>query len=753
MKLIGKEAQKKIDIQIQSLQEQVENLQQTLRSNEFVVLGATHELAELKPQYAQLLDTKDALEQKLAEQTSEMQALQSQLQSQQAKLQALQAQLNTSEAAVSASKAEADKLKNDQSANSRQLQDQIDKLNQALAASQKAHKDSESLLNASKSETDKARASELAVSQQLKEQTDKLNQELAISQKAVKDAQALVTASKAEADKLKANQTTSHLQLQEQLNKLTQDLEANQKKQKSTEEALSAAKAHAEQLTKAKTEAEQLSHQSLAQSKAESDALRQEKSKLAAEKDDLANKLAKLQSMPKMDEATQKALLDAKSQLETKTKELTTTQAERDKLSKQVKQASAKYEDSHQENELLLLQLMQAQEELVEYYEEKGRFEQLYEAYKNRWTRLEERHPNYVDFGSVELLAFDSVSEVPSITWRVKDYAQAGLVLPEFLFQTVLQQGQPGIGLVADEQALAKDDSALVPKLISTSTVQVEKFLRLSTTDFRHLTAGASILAQLETTQWQGIDVPAGFDPNFWRPSLKLLSTQLLALPAVLRYDAVKLKRELINPDYEHLWIELHGMTHGGRTWKKFETRLGAALVQDGGFSQFPKFEIPLIDGKHKPFDSWYAESQDDSGAKLELRFSIEKNIFDAAVFAKLSEADRLLLVRLIYAFPEVLKRLEAQHASIHRPWATWIDFAAKSIAVLELQKQATNPLPTAKQNAQTTDAGGEPPSAQAQDAVRRIQTNRPSGPKVISVGSKAPGAAPAKRPASKSKP
>lgn len=424
---------------------------------------------------------------------------------------------------------------------------------------------------------------------------------------------------------------------------------------------------------------------------------------------------------------------------------------------KQAMQLQAQYEDAAQENELLLLQLMQAQEELVEYHEEKGRFEQLYEAMKARWERLEARLPNYVDYGAIELVAFDSLSETPSVTWRVKDFAQAGAVVPEFVFQTVLQDGQPGIGLFLDAAGEVPEGIALVPKLITSSAAQVEKFVALSSTDFRKVSAAAIILAQQEASHWQGFAFPPQFDPSFWRPSLKLLAAQLQSLPPVLRYDAVKLKRELINPDYEHLWVELQGVVFGARTWKKLEARLGAAMVQPDGFSQFPKFEIPLIDGKHKPFDSWFAESYDDAGAKLELRFALEKNVLDGGVLAKLDDADRTLVLRLVYAFPDLIKRLEAQQVSIHRPWATWADFAKGAVRVLELQRQEQAKARAAQAQTASAEAAAasdpandqtqQLPDGQGADAVPQ-SAPRPevkTGPRVISIGNK-----PAARPAVK---
>ncbi len=383
-------------------------------------------------------------------------------------------------------------------------------------------------------------------------------------------------------------------------------------------------------------------------------------------------------------------VIEGKSSLEIKhantQSKLEETQAQ---LMQQAENFNGNIKDSLQENELLLTQLMQVQEELESYYLDKTKFEKLYQDIQARWLRLERRLPSYVDFGSVEIVAFDHMSDVPSITWKVKDFAQGGVSYSEFLFQTVLQDGQPGIGLVDDANANALIGSALVPKLIKPKSKQLERFVLMGQSEFRQLVAAATIMSQVEMASWRGIVVPKELDTGFWRPSLKLLPSQIQALPVLLRYDNVKLKRELINPDYEHLWLEFKGLGLGARLIPKFEIRLGAAMVQTGGFSQFPKFEIPLVDGKTKPFESWYAESQDDHGAKLELRFSLEKKVFDAKVWARLEELDRALLLRLVYAMPDVLMRLESVHEAIHRPWATWVAFARGAVQVIELSRAA----------------------------------------------------------------
>jgi hypothetical protein len=154
----------------------------------------------------------------------------------------------------------------------------------------------------------------------------------------------------------------------------------------------------------------------------------------------------------------------------------------------------------------------------------------------------------------------------------------------------------------------------------------------------------------------------------------------------------VKLKRELQNPDYEHLWIELYDVEFGEFKCPKFELRIGASMIQVGGFSRHPKLEFPLVNGKIKPFESWFAESSDDFGEKFELRFSLEEQVFDIGTFLKLSDVDQRLMQALILVVPNILTQLMRSKVSIHRKWDTWMAFAGDVTKVFQLQVRAANP-------------------------------------------------------------
>jgi len=527
---------------------------------------------------------------------------------------------------------------------------------------------------------------------------------LDLKSKALTELQSAAAKLKEDADKATTNTTVSAAQL-ESLNKKVLELQTQLSEKTESESKLQALASKAENDLAAATnqikaiQAQQdAANKELTELRTKMDVTGKElaaaKSTATAAQQGLESAIQESKSLQGHIDALSKEPTDSKNTIEAQKVEIAKLKAELEKAVKQNTQDKVKQGDIEQENELLLLQLMQAQEELVEYYEEKERFEKLYEIFKTRWNRLEKRHPNYIDFGEIELVAFDHASNVPSLTWRVSDYAYGGQALPEFLFQIALQNEYPGIGLVTEKNAIAKEDSTLVPKLLAQRPQQADYYLAMSATEQRQLSAALSILAQLEANQWRGLEVPQELDLSFWKPSITQLIAQWKSLPISLRFDQVKLKRELINVDYEHLWLELHGASYGKQSWKKLEVRLGAALVQPDGFSQFPKFEIPLIDGKHKPFESWFAESYDDSGAKFELRFSLEKGVFDTAALAKLSELDRSLVLRLVYGMPAALQKLEQQGVSIHRDWKTWQGFALKATQTLERGRKAANASP-----------------------------------------------------------
>lgn len=350
-----------------------------------------------------------------------------------------------------------------------------------------------------------------------------------------------------------------------------------------------------------------------------------------------------------------------------------TLRKERDELKKQFataqqQQASANQE-LQKENELILLQLHQVQEELEHYFLENQKLQTQIDEQAKRWSRVEARFPNYLDYESFEPIQVDLESDTPSITWKLANAIIRGEQVSELLFETTIQNGKPCISL---------NGVSLTPRALTDpkATQQIEDFKRIRNRDMTHMLAAASVLEDYFAHQTASQIAETDVDASFWRQPLLLLAKDLRSLPSIFRYDRVQLKRELIHTDYEHLWLVLQGASYGKYQWPKFEFRIGAANIRPGQFSTLPKLEIPLIDGKTKPFESWYEESYDDYGGKFELRFDINRKIFDVSALKMLNDYYKRMMIALITLVQDAMSDLKDNKVAISRKWIDWIIIA-----------------------------------------------------------------------------
>jgi hypothetical protein len=331
---------------------------------------------------------------------------------------------------------------------------------------------------------------------------------------------------------------------------------------------------------------------------------------------------------------------------------------------------SAQQRELKQENDLMLLQLHQVQEELEHYFLENQKYQKTLASQSKRWQRLEMRLHNYLDYDAIRPLSVDSFSETPAVEWQITECTVDGQTLPELNFATYLADGKVGIEIGTNRLT----PRALVP----------QEFRAYSSSEWRRFQIAATAIEYFFANNGSAAQqLPEEFDMPFWRQTLLPLVADVRALPSVFRFTRVQLKRELINPDYEHLWLVFSEASYGLQTWPKFEVRIGAANLQPGAFSKFPKLEFPRIDGKVQPFASWFEESWDDFGGKLELRFDLNKQIADLGVWSKLSKPDQSFLLAFIATLPIAVEQLQGNKVAISRIWADWAGLVNGVIATL----------------------------------------------------------------------
>ena len=397
-------------------------------------------------------------------------------------------------------------------------------------------------------------------------------------------------------------------------------------------------------------------------------------------------------------DAQAKAAAERQKQVEVLTQEETQLAAQKSTLESEKASMEAQLKDSLEEGELILLQLHQVQEELENYFLKYKEAEQKHDSLQYRWRQMLKRYPDYVDYEWVEAVAVETKAgeagenKSTDLQWHFKGLESAGITRPSVVFETFVEAGVLGVrfkksptkssgvdGHGDDENAesslmrwpeVAKDSEEIecIPAGRGEAMALRASVLRdLSSSDWGLLQLIPKIVAQaLSERPIEGVDTQAVIS------AAKRLSDALSRLPKALRHDSIVLKKHQVNPDYEHLWFVFNNLRAGELHWPKFEIRLGASNIKPGKFSQHPKIEIPLIDGETKPFDSWFEESVDDFGGKWELRFDLNKNIFDAAIWNDLQPDERGLILALLGQLTQENPPTHSSSAEMRRDWSDW---------------------------------------------------------------------------------
>jgi len=328
-----------------------------------------------------------------------------------------------------------------------------------------------------------------------------------------------------------------------------------------------------------------------------------------------------------------------------------------------------KLEERNEENELLLLQLHQVQEELEHYFLQYQGQQGKLKKTNQRLQQLLERFPDYVEFASAEIIESTS----GKADWRLRGLMLVGKELDELKFTTLRQpDGALALQFSAEPQSrhffgnwrsLAGNEATLL--LQTTDTLLPS----LSGSDYRRLNALVDFLTKL-LVEPASLQAPKSFEASQWQGDLVAYKATLQKQAELLRCETLTLKKEQVNPDYEHLWLVCEGLSFMNRQWPRFEYRISCAHVTPKSFGVYPKLEFPQ-DVSEAPFDNWFVESHDDHGSKLELRYNLPHGM-DQATWNKLSERDHLFLGVLLQQSSYWLAQLEREGVELARLWQDW---------------------------------------------------------------------------------
>lgn len=301
-------------------------------------------------------------------------------------------------------------------------------------------------------------------------------------------------------------------------------------------------------------------------------------------------------------------------------------------------------------------------------------------AAEARLVQVLQKHPMPVGCERIEILEPPAGDQLKT-QWQAIGLETGKRIQPSLLFSTIIEDS--ALGLIFSRQQATHNGLIRWPEILSTSTelvlspvgnantgpIRAETWLSLATTDLDTVIA-LSLTLEKELKN-DGIFKQLGQDISSrllaGLDAFKHLSSET---QSTFRYDQVRLKRATVNDDYEHLWLEFDQVCYGQFRLRHFECRIACAELISKRFGSFPKLEFPRLDSEQS-LTSWYAESRDDFGDKLELRFA-PPALFDVEVWGRLKHEDQGLILSLLERLPTILRELELDQAGLHRPWPQW---------------------------------------------------------------------------------
>ena len=314
--------------------------------------------------------------------------------------------------------------------------------------------------------------------------------------------------------------------------------------------------------------------------------------------------------------------------------------------------ATTQQQDAQQENELLLLQLHQVQEELEHYFLEHQKRQQDIAELQQKLERY--KRQGTADFSTAQV----SLADNGQLQWHLTDANLGGQEWPTLTITGQASFGKTELTVTGDGQP----DPWVLNTQAGSSNLSNAQFAVAQ--DLPKTLKGALEHAPISPRQ-----------KKQWHKALDKLQQRLNQQPPRLLYNKVRLTREQVNPDYEHLWLTLEQPSFNSTNLQSWSFRLSCAGVTPNEFGNQPKLEVPEQDAQL--LENWFQESSDHFGNKLELRYAMP-GAMDMGVWKRLAAGDQRLLKTLIQQLPDILTDLEQQGRTLERPWADWQQLAAE---------------------------------------------------------------------------
>ncbi|QOH72574.1 hypothetical protein IGB31_09365 [Pseudomonas putida] len=400
-----------------------------------------------------------------------------------------------------------------------------------------------------------------------------------------------------------------------------------------------------------------------------------------------------------LDIEKQKILSDFSQLKENSDKEKIAFQTRLDNLMSSYKQkedgSTKAVKNALAENDMLLHQLHRTQEVVESNFAKIMHKSEQLEALQGRLQALLNKFPDHWELDSIEIKPIKTKTKTKTkvLQWRLSNVYLAELNLPEIRFQTQLTNGVAGIvfqrslnsNVVWPTALQDNEELACIATRDSSCQGNNEAISKFGTSDWRYINILVTKLIQL-LGNTSFVEFPASFDKGSLKAGLSTLASNLMKWPLMLRYDDIQLSESIQSDEYKCIDIKFKNLSLGDFNAPEFNYRLATVDESATSFGKHPRIEFPEI--SRNTFQNWFAESNDERGARLELRF-LEPNAMDTQVWNLLADKDRILIAGLVSSLPRQLGKLQKNNPNMSVPWQDWhaLSHTVKKILLTHVTK------------------------------------------------------------------
>lgn len=359
---------------------------------------------------------------------------------------------------------------------------------------------------------------------------------------------------------------------------------------------------------------------------------------------------------------------------------------------------ASQLEESESENDMLLLHLHETQEELEQYLLQHQASQAEVAQLRTRLNKLLVRVPDYWDADSIDVTPLDAPAGSQLVQWRLTNLDLGDRLVPELSFKTTFSNGLAGIIIQRSEGSespapllrwpaafAAKQELPCIPVRGPATEGNNAALTGLGTSDWQLLQRLIRcLLALLNSPDEKRL--PSQLDREGLCQGLLALQHSLMNWPTVLRYDTIEMRQIQQTDTYHSLELRLENLQLGQQQWPALDYRLATVDTEPGDFGQNPRLEFPV--STREALQSWFAESDDERGARLELRFA-RPDAMDTRVWNGLAGNDRLLIAALLVSLAGQIEHLRAAAPSA-QPWQAWQTLAESMRTILARNAMAT---------------------------------------------------------------